>query len=456
MYSAQYGAVNAYTPSGVAGIIGANQDLTNIANYFKSSVSNFGSIVESMTYLKTFSAGFNNSIGTLLSGLASVLSPILSALVAGKVAGKVGSPGGGTAGGGEPAGSPAGAPGAPGEPGWGAAAVPVAAMATATVSTWSANMVNLYNTDKKAYAKEVTSQINAVKANSSNGLYSATDFMFGGQAPTSRTSGFSQYMGQTGNNGMGSSAGPGTPVGVGGDVGSGVFDPIKGQLIINKNGEFHNQAPFRGKGWHRGVDFRAPDNTSVFAVKSGKVIKAGTEGDLGTMIRIDHGDGTRTVYGHLSSLGVSEGQTVNASDPIGLSGHSGGVVPAGPQGAHLHLALEDTKGNVYDPMTLFNGGAGVPTGTASSAPSANHQLFQTHGASLFGAGQAAFSNVSSLPAGGGAGNSSVVASSSGASYGNVTVHINLPTGSVVNEQKLAREVKRILDEQDQIKMAVAR
>jgi murein DD-endopeptidase MepM/ murein hydrolase activator NlpD len=447
LYSAQYNAVNAYTQSGVSGVIDANNGLTAAANLFAAHVKEFGGLVHDLAFLKTFSAGFNNSIGTLLSGLGSVVGSALSGLFKGVASASAASAetsaalDAGTAAESVAATTAVASVAAPAAVLAGGAAVLYAGsmwVGSETQKAFTAAGINY-----KAWLKDYSSSPRAA---------------LGLRNPETLAKWKKEYPLSSGSNGMGSGAGPGTPVGVGDSSQpmSSVYDPLQGKLIINKNGEFHNAAAFRHGGWHRGVDFRAADGTTVYAVKPGKVKKAGVEGDLGNMVRIDHGDGSLTVYGHLTNQLVGDGQTVNAGDPIGISGHSGGVYPAGPAGAHLHLALEDPKGNVYDPMTLFGGGGQAPTATASSATSATHQLFKTQGASLFGSGASAFSNVPTTPAGGGAGNSSVVASSSGANYGNVTVNINLPTGSVVNEQKLAREVKRILDEQDHINMAVTR
>jgi hypothetical protein len=263
-----------------------------------------------------------------------------------------------------------------------------------------------------------------------------------------------------GNNGIG-----GAFYGLGvGDIGGnmsavGTADYASNPLAPNKlstppNGEFGNFASFRRQK-HRGQDFVAKTGTSIKAVRSGKVIKAGLEGDLGSMIRIQHPDGMRTVYGHLSSATVQEGTNVYGGQEIGLAGYSGGVYPKGPAGAHLHLALEDHSGQVHDPMPYLAGASNsvvnlgnnmsTASGVAASPASTSGVSMFGHltGASMFSSGVGDSSGGPSYP-------------SAGVNYGGVTVHINVPSGAAINETTLANEIKRVLRDEEQLKMAVSR
>ena len=107
-----------------------------------------------------------------------------------------------------------------------------------------------------------------------------------------------------------------------------------------------NQANCSGFGhsgfWEFGYDFTMPIGTVITAARSGVVLHAqdGTEdGDRnGTnLITIEHEDGTVALYSHLTLNGVQVtiGQSVNAGDPIGLSGDTGntGGLP------HLHFSV---------------------------------------------------------------------------------------------------------------------
>lgn len=88
--------------------------------------------------------------------------------------------------------------------------------------------------------------------------------------------------------------------------------------------------------YHRGVDIAPPYGTPVRAAASGVVVQAGGgwNGGYGTMVVIDHGNGYRTLYAHLSRLDVSVGQTVEQGEVIGAVGTTGIVT-----GPHLHFEV---------------------------------------------------------------------------------------------------------------------
>jgi len=103
-------------------------------------------------------------------------------------------------------------------------------------------------------------------------------------------------------------------------------------------------------GSHTGIDFHAATGTAVHAVGSGTVVEAGWGGAYGNNIVINMNDGTYTQYGHLSSIGVSVGQTVTPGQQIGLSGATGNVT-----GPHLHFEARTTAeyGSDIDPVAYL-------------------------------------------------------------------------------------------------------
>ncbi|MEV7339161.1 M23 family metallopeptidase [Streptomyces sp. NPDC093544] len=103
-------------------------------------------------------------------------------------------------------------------------------------------------------------------------------------------------------------------------------------------------------GSHTGVDFHAASGTSVHAVGSGTVVTAGWGGAYGNQIVLKMNDGTYTMYGHLSSIGVSVGQTVTPGEQIGLSGATGNTT-----GPHLHFEARTTAeyGSDIDPVAYL-------------------------------------------------------------------------------------------------------
>jgi murein DD-endopeptidase MepM/ murein hydrolase activator NlpD len=103
-------------------------------------------------------------------------------------------------------------------------------------------------------------------------------------------------------------------------------------------------------GSHTGIDFHAASGTSVHAVGAGTVVEAGWGGAYGNNIVIKMKDGTYTQYGHLSSIGVSVGQTVTPGQQIGLSGATGNVT-----GPHLHFEARTSPeyGSDIDPIAYL-------------------------------------------------------------------------------------------------------
>ncbi|WP_369180466.1 M23 family metallopeptidase [Streptomyces mutabilis] len=103
-------------------------------------------------------------------------------------------------------------------------------------------------------------------------------------------------------------------------------------------------------GSHTGIDFHASSGTSVHAVGVGTVVEAGWGGAYGNQVVIKMHDGTYTQYGHLSSIGVSVGQSVSAGQQIGLSGATGNVT-----GPHLHFEARTSPeyGSDIDPVAYL-------------------------------------------------------------------------------------------------------
>ncbi|MFJ8078461.1 peptidoglycan DD-metalloendopeptidase family protein [Streptomyces sp. NPDC096176] len=103
-------------------------------------------------------------------------------------------------------------------------------------------------------------------------------------------------------------------------------------------------------GYHTGVDFAASSGTSVKAVGAGTVVSAGWSGSYGNEVVIQHTDGTYSQYAHLSSLGVSSGQSVSGGQQIGLSGSTGNS-----SGPHLHFEIRTgpSYGSDIDPLAYL-------------------------------------------------------------------------------------------------------
>lgn len=107
-----------------------------------------------------------------------------------------------------------------------------------------------------------------------------------------------------------------------------------------KGGDLHSNFgrrvdPFTGRlAFHSGIDLSGPAGTRVTATGDGKVIAAGWDGAYGNAVDIDHGFDIVTRYGHLSSIGVTAGQSVKRGQPIGVQGSTGRST-----GPHLHYEV---------------------------------------------------------------------------------------------------------------------
>lgn len=105
---------------------------------------------------------------------------------------------------------------------------------------------------------------------------------------------------------------------------------------------------------HRGTDFSAPNGTPIYAIASGVISAAGPVNSYGNCVQVSHGtasDGNRydSLYAHMSSIAVSQGQHVEKGQIIGYVGNTGNVFGANG-GYHLHLELR-VNGNRVNPLS---------------------------------------------------------------------------------------------------------
>lgn len=113
--------------------------------------------------------------------------------------------------------------------------------------------------------------------------------------------------------------------------------PVKGH-ITSKFGP--RISPFTGKkAFHSGLDIGSPRGRQIKAPASGKVVVAAYDTRMGNFIRINHGYGIETTYGHLSKMLVKYGRKVKRGDVIGLVG-STGKFSTGPH-LHYQVAVND-------------------------------------------------------------------------------------------------------------------
>lgn len=99
---------------------------------------------------------------------------------------------------------------------------------------------------------------------------------------------------------------------------------------------------------HNGADICAPYGVDVIASDSGVVEIAGSHWSYGNYVVIDHGNGWRTLYGHMSQLYVTAGQPIERGKPIGAIGSTGNST-----GNHCHFEMYQ-NGSLVSAHNFFN------------------------------------------------------------------------------------------------------
>ena len=100
---------------------------------------------------------------------------------------------------------------------------------------------------------------------------------------------------------------------------------------------------------HAGVDIRAVYGSEIWAAQGGTVITANWYGGYGKCVMVMHDNGYTTVYGHMSSIAVYNGQTVAQGQVLGYVGSTGNST-----GPHLHFEIRSNADptTTYDPQSF--------------------------------------------------------------------------------------------------------
>ncbi len=101
----------------------------------------------------------------------------------------------------------------------------------------------------------------------------------------------------------------------------------------------HKTQGLHGPG-HRGIDIGAPKGTPIMAAAGGTVSLAhtGWSGGYGNMVILEHPNGTKTLYAHMSKIATSTGASVNQGEVIGYVGSTGHST-----GSHLHFEVFNAR-----------------------------------------------------------------------------------------------------------------
>jgi murein DD-endopeptidase MepM/ murein hydrolase activator NlpD len=93
--------------------------------------------------------------------------------------------------------------------------------------------------------------------------------------------------------------------------------------------------PFTGHAkFHRGIDVKAAYGQEIQSAGGGTVVFSGEQRGYGTTVVVEHGNGLRTRYAHLSAALVQEGDQVSPGQALGRAGRSGRAT-----GTHLHFEV---------------------------------------------------------------------------------------------------------------------
>lgn len=129
--------------------------------------------------------------------------------------------------------------------------------------------------------------------------------------------------------------------------------PSQGRVSSEYGVRRYYNGVFADDYYHRGIDYAAPVGSPVIAPAAGRITLVGRVADgfelHGNTIGLDHGQGVKSIFIHLNSINVREGDFVEAGQVIGTIGNTGAST-----GPHLHWGLY-VNGVAIDPEPWRNG-----------------------------------------------------------------------------------------------------
>lgn len=143
--------------------------------------------------------------------------------------------------------------------------------------------------------------------------------------------------------------------------------PLDNVRITQQFGKTADSGRLYASGTHNGIDLAASVGTPLKAALTGTVHATGNTDSIrgcysyGKWVLLKHGNGLSTLYAHMSSVDVSEGQTVATGEVIGYSGSTGYAT-----GPHLHFTVYAS-----DAVKVRQLGTNTPCGPATMPVSAS-------------------------------------------------------------------------------------
>ena len=123
--------------------------------------------------------------------------------------------------------------------------------------------------------------------------------------------------------------------------------PSSNRVTSEFGGRFH--PVYKVYRQHTGIDIGAGHGTNITSADSVTVITSAYNSSYGNYVVVSHGNGRSTLYAHMSSRKVKEGQTVSKGDLLGLVGSTGAST-----GPHLHFEVIE-NGTRVNPLKYFTG-----------------------------------------------------------------------------------------------------
>ena len=100
--------------------------------------------------------------------------------------------------------------------------------------------------------------------------------------------------------------------------------------------------------FHKGIDIARPSNRNIIASDNGVVEKASYGSGYGNYVVVNHNNGYKTLYAHLSNISVNVGQTVPKGAVLGTMGSTGRST-----GIHLHFEVIKNGSNINPATVLY-------------------------------------------------------------------------------------------------------
>ena len=132
--------------------------------------------------------------------------------------------------------------------------------------------------------------------------------------------------------------------------------PIEGELIPSGRHSYHWGHPRKNDRKHAGVDMKAKDGDTIRAPYGGEVEYAIEDNGYGCggLLVINHGDGVRTRFCHVSAFSKEAGDKVNKGEKVAeIGGSTGKKSDGNATGPHLHYEVHTNSENVSNGALVF-------------------------------------------------------------------------------------------------------